>query len=44
MGDRFDIDLRLPEQRGCPVLLTKTIDDLMALERLFDTPETVKQC
>ncbi|CAH2032300.1 HAD family hydrolase [Trichlorobacter ammonificans] len=44
VGDRFDIDLRLPEQRGCPVLLTKTIDDLMALERLFDTPETVKQC
>lgn len=34
VGDRYDIDLRLPEQRGCPVLLTKTIDDLMTLERV----------
>ena len=35
VGDRYDIDLRLPEQRGCPVLLTKTIDQLMQLEVLI---------
>ena len=34
VGDRYDIDLRLPEQRGCPVLLTKTIDELMQLSSL----------
>lgn len=32
VGDRYDIDLRLPEMRGCPVLLTKTVDELMELE------------
>ncbi len=32
VGDRYDIDLRLPEMRGCPVLLTKTVDELMILE------------
>lgn len=35
VGDRYDIDLRLPEQRGCPVLLTKTIDELMQMEILL---------
>ena len=35
VGDRYDIDLRLPEQRGCPVLLTKTIDELMQMEPLL---------
>lgn len=35
VGDRYDIDLRLPEQRGCPVLLTKTVNDLMVLEQMF---------
>jgi putative hydrolase of the HAD superfamily len=35
VGDRYDIDLRLPEQRGCPVLLTKDIDELMQLETLL---------
>ena len=34
VGDRYDIDLRLPKQQGCPVLLTKTIDELMQLEAL----------
>nr|WP_307726397.1 HAD family hydrolase [Trichlorobacter sp.] len=37
VGDRYDIDLRLPEQLGCPVLLTKTIDELMQLEVLLPT-------
>ena len=35
VGDRYDIDLRLPKQQGCPVLLTKTIDELMQLEVLI---------
>ncbi len=35
VGDRYDIDLRLPADRGCPVLLTTTIDDLMALTALL---------
>ena len=35
VGDRYDIDLRLPEQRGCPVLLTRTVDELLQLEQLF---------
>ena len=38
VGDRYDIDLRLPEQQGCPVLLTKTIDELMQLQTLLDQP------
>ncbi len=35
VGDRYDIDLHLPEQIGCPVLLTKTVDELMQLENLI---------
>ncbi len=35
VGDRFDIDLRLPAQRGCPVLLTKTVAELLQLELLL---------
>lgn len=35
VGDRFDVDLRLPEQNGCPVLLTRTIEELLELERLM---------
>jgi putative hydrolase of the HAD superfamily len=35
VGDRYDIDLRLPAERGCPVLLTKTVDELMALSALL---------
>lgn len=35
VGDRYDIDLRLPAKRGCPTLLTKTIDQLMQLEQLL---------
>lgn len=34
VGDRFDIDLRLPAQRGCPVHLTKTVEELLQLDRL----------
>jgi putative hydrolase of the HAD superfamily len=35
VGDRYDIDLRLPAERGCPVLLTTTVDELMALSTLL---------
>ena len=35
VGDRYDIDLRLPAARGCPVLLTTTVDELMALSALL---------
>lgn len=35
VGDRYDIDLRLPAGRGCPVLLTTTVDELMALTALL---------
>lgn len=35
VGDRYDIDLRLPEKLGCPVLLTRSIDELMQLEVLL---------
>jgi len=37
VGDRYDIDLRLPEQAGCPVLLTRSVEDLMLLETLSGT-------
>lgn len=35
VGDRYDIDLRLPAERGCPVLLTRTVDELMELSALL---------
>lgn len=34
VGDRYDIDLRLPEGLGAQVLLTRTVDDLQCLRRL----------
>lgn len=35
VGDRYDIDLRLPQLRGCPVLLTRTPDELLLLDQLL---------
>ncbi len=35
VGDRYDIDLRLPEQRGCPVYLSQSIDQLLRLEEIM---------
>lgn len=35
VGDRYDIDLRLPAQLGCAVLLTKTVEELLQLENLL---------
>lgn len=34
VGDRFDVDLRLPEEHGSRVLLTKTIEELLLLAEL----------
>jgi putative hydrolase of the HAD superfamily len=36
VGDRFDVDLRLPAHNGCPVLLTRTIEELLGLEHLIE--------
>jgi putative hydrolase of the HAD superfamily len=34
VGDRYDIDLRLPAERGCPVLLVTTVEELLLLAPL----------
>ena len=36
VGDRYDVDLRLPAGRGCPVLLVKTVAELLQLAPLAD--------
>jgi hypothetical protein len=33
-GDRYDIDLRLPQEMGATVRLVGSLDDLQALESL----------
>ncbi|MBK5275258.1 MAG: HAD family hydrolase [Desulfuromonadales bacterium] len=35
VGDRYDIDLRLPEQRGCPVYLSQSVEQLLRLEEML---------
>lgn len=35
VGDRYDVDLRLPEQLGCPVYLSQTIEQLLRLDELL---------
>ena len=35
VGDRYDVDLRLPEQLGCPVYLSQTLEQLLRLEELL---------
>lgn len=35
VGDRYDVDLRLPEQRGCPVYLSQNIEQLLRLGDLL---------
>lgn len=37
VGDRYDIDLRVPEQHGCPVYLSQSLDQLLRLEELLNT-------
>ncbi len=36
VGDRYDVDLRLPEEMGCRSYLTKSIDELLRLEGFAD--------
>jgi putative hydrolase of the HAD superfamily len=36
IGDRYDIDLRLPQQMGSSVYLSTTLDDLLSLETFID--------
>jgi putative hydrolase of the HAD superfamily len=35
VGDRYDVDLRLPEQRGCPVYLSQSVEQLLRLGDLL---------
>lgn len=35
VGDRYDVDLRLPEQRGCPVYLCQSVEQLLRLEEIL---------
>jgi len=35
VGDRYDVDLRLPEQLGCPVYLSQNLEQLLRLEELL---------
>jgi putative hydrolase of the HAD superfamily len=37
VGDRYDVDLRVPEQLGCPVYLSQTLEQLLRLEGLLNT-------
>jgi HAD superfamily hydrolase (TIGR01549 family) len=38
VGDRYDVDLRVPEQLGCPVYLSQNLEQLLRLEELL-TPQ-----
>ena len=40
VGDRYDVDLRLPEQLGCPVYLSQNLEQLLRLESLL-TPNGI---
>jgi HAD superfamily hydrolase (TIGR01549 family) len=35
VGDRYEVDLQLPEQRGCPIYLSQTVEQLLRLEELL---------
>ena len=35
VGDRYDVDLRVPEQYCCPVYLSRTVEQLLRLEELL---------
>jgi len=41
VGDRYDVDLRLPEQRGCPVYLSQSVEQLLRLEEILGTAESL---
>ena len=33
VGDRYDVDLRLPEEHGSSIFLVQTVDELLSLEK-----------
>ncbi|MFZ4856545.1 MAG: HAD family hydrolase [Desulfuromonadaceae bacterium] len=35
VGDRYDVDLRVPEQLGCPVYLSQNLEQLLRLQELL---------
>ena len=35
VGDRYDVDLRVPDQLGCPVYLSQNLEQLLRLENLL---------
>jgi len=35
VGDRYEVDLRVPEQLGCPVYLSQSLEQLLRLEELL---------
>jgi len=36
VGDRYRVDLELPQSLGCPILETRTVDELLTLGQLLD--------
>jgi putative hydrolase of the HAD superfamily len=41
VGDRYDVDLRLPELRGCPVYLSQSVEQLLRLEEILGTADSL---
>jgi putative hydrolase of the HAD superfamily len=39
VGDRYDVDLRVPEQLGCPVYLSQDLEQLLKLEKFLLFPK-----
>ena len=37
VGDRYAVDLRMPEKAGCPVYLSRSVDQLLRLDALIST-------
>ena len=35
VGDRYEVDLRLPEKAGCPVYLSRSVDQLLRLDSII---------
>jgi len=39
VGDRYDVDLKLPEEHGSRTFLTRSVDELLTLEKLINKGE-----
>ena len=42
VGDRYDVDLRVPEQLGCPVYLSQNLEQLLRLEEYLLFPKVLQ--